>query len=176
MYKLSVVAFFILTMSTTAISQSKNSTTRSPKETVEFFLKEVRSGLHPEKAAEYMADSILAHQVNSENPVTVHRTPSNYAAHVNEFLSLFGRFEFAVTELMADGNKVYARWTQKGRHLADIDNFKATGLPLNEYTSAVYRVENRKIVEYWLQSDRFGFELQLKQNEMASSARERSKK
>lgn len=123
-----------------------------------------------------MADSILAHQVNSENPVTVHRTPSNYAAHVNEFLSLFGRFEFAVTELMADGNKVYARWTQKGRHLADIDNFKATGLPLIEYTSAVYRVKNGKIVEYWLQSDRFGFELQLKQNEMASSARERSKK
>lgn len=140
---------------------------KSPKETVALFLKEVRSGLHPEKAGEYMADTVLAHQVNSENPVTVSRTPANYTAHVNEFLSLFGKYEFQVTELLADGDKVYARWIQKGRHLSDIDAYKATRLPLVEYTSAVYRVEGGKIVEYWLQSDRLGMEAQLKNNAAA---------
>ncbi|HEX2535535.1 MAG TPA: Rid family detoxifying hydrolase [Chitinophagaceae bacterium] len=136
----------------------------SPKEVVAGFLREVRSGLHPEKARHYFADTVLAHQVNSENPGVVQRTPANYTAHVREFLHLFGPFEFTVTELLADGDRVYARWVQKGIHQADIDDYKATGLPLVEYTSAVYRVEKGKIVEYWLQSDRKGMEDQLKRN------------
>lgn len=141
----------------------------SPKEIVRLFLEEVRSGAYPDRAALYMADTVLAHQVNSENPVTVKRTPANYTAHVKEFLALFGRFEFSVTELMADGDKVYARWTQKGTHQKNIDQYKATGLPLVEYTSAVYRIENGKIAEYWLQSDRLGMEAQLRKNALLAA-------
>jgi predicted ester cyclase len=136
----------------------------TPKQVVIGFLEEVRSGLHPEKSAHYMADTVLAHQINSENPLTVYRTPANYEAHVREFLSLFGAFEFRLVELLADGDRVYARWEQKGKHQAKIDHYPATGLPLLEFTSAVYRVANGKIVEYWLQSDRYGFEEQLKKN------------
>lgn len=141
------------------------------KEVVKGFLVEVRSGLHPEKAGQYMADTVLAHQVNSDNPVTVRRTPANYTAHVNEFLSLFGRFEFRVTELLADGEKVFARWEQRGVHLSQIDGYAPTGLPLIEYTSAVYRVEKGKIVEYWLQTDRAGMETQLKRNAVVATQR-----
>lgn len=153
------------------VSGSVAQTSRqTPKEIVDAFLQNVRSGLHPEKAGEFMADTVLAHQINSENPVTVRRTPSNYTAHVKEFLTLFGKFEFTITELLGDGDKVYARWIQKGKHQADKDNYKATGLALIEYTSAVYRVANGKIVEYWLQSDRLGFEEQLKKNAIAISS------
>ncbi|MBE9586391.1 ester cyclase [Mucilaginibacter sp. JRF] len=142
-------------------------TTLSPKQIVQQFLAEVRSGLHPENAGLYMADKILAHQIQAENPVTVERTPDNYTAHIREFLDLFGRFELEVTELLADGDKVYARWIQNGIHTNDIDGYKATGLPLIEYTSAVYRVADGKIVEYWLQTDRKGMESQLTKNEAA---------
>jgi len=141
-----------------------STTLLSPKEIVKKFLTEVRSGLHPENAVNFMADTILAHQLNSENPVSVERTPSSYAAHVREFVESFGQFEFEVTELMADGDKVYVRWKQTGKHLKEIDGYKPTGLPLIEYTSVVYRVEHGKIVEYWLQMDRLGFSEQLKQN------------
>lgn len=130
----------------------------------------MRSGAHPEKANLYFADTVLAHQVNAENPVTVKRTPANYTQHVEEFLRLFGRFEFTITELLADDDKVYARWIQKGRHQGDIEGYKATGLPLVEFTSAVYRVQDGKIVEYWLQTDRFGFEEQLKKNAKMTSS------
>ncbi len=137
---------------------------KSAKDVVKAFLLEVRTGQHPEKASLYMADTVLAHQVNAENPVTVKRTPANYKAHVEEFLDLFGKFEFEVTELLAEGDKVYVRWIQRGKHLKEIDGYKATGLPLIEYTSVVYRIENGKIAEYWLQTDRYGFEEQLKKN------------
>ena len=59
--------------------------------------------------------------------------------------------------------------------MADIDQYKATSLPLTEIGSAVYRVENRKIVEYWIQLDRLGMEIQLQQNKLSSTNHQASK-
>ena len=142
-----------------------NAPRKSTKEVVEGFLKEVRSGLDPDRAGQYMADTVLAHQVTVEQPTTVLRTPANYAKHVRDFLTLFGKFKLEIQELLADGNKVYVRWVQTGKHLAEVDGYTPTGLPLVEVTSVVYRVEREKIVEYWLQTDRLGFDQQLKQNQ-----------
>src|SRR5690349_6779570 len=52
------------------------------------FLLTVRAGKDPDKACNFMADKVLAHQMNAENPQTVERTPQNYAAHVKEFLKM----------------------------------------------------------------------------------------
>ena len=112
-----------------------------------------------------MAETVLAHQINVEDQTTVNRTPENYAYHVKEFLKMYGSFSFEITELLADGDKVYARWIQKGKHLADIDGYAPTGKPINEIASVVYRLENNKIVEYWIQIDRYGFEKQLQENQ-----------
>lgn len=135
--------------------------TKSSEQLVREFLLTVRSGKDPEQASKYMAEKVLAHQVNAENPQTVERTPQNYTAHVQEFLHMYGRFEFEITELIAQDDKVYARWKQTGKHLTEIDGYPPTGLPLIEIASAVYRLENGKIVEYWIQLDRTGFDKQL---------------
>lgn len=137
---------------------------QSPEKIVRDFLLNVRTGIHPEDAKLYMADTVLAHQVTSENPTTVKRTPANYTNHVNEFKRLFGNYQLEITELIAAKNKVYVRWKQTGKHTAEIEGFEPTQLPLIECTSAVYRIENKKIVEYWIQMDRHGFDLQLKAN------------
>ncbi len=128
------------------------------------FLNEVRSGKNTEAAKNYMADTVLAHQVNVENETVVQRTPENYTFHINEFLKMYGKFSFEITELIADGDKVYARWLQKGKHIADIDGYSPTGKSINEISSVVYRIKNNKIVEYWIQIDRYGFEKQLQNN------------
>ena len=133
----------------------------SNKEVIQQFLKDVRSGKNPDNASLYMADPVSAHQMNAENEETVKRTPENYAEHVKEFLKMYGNFSFDVTELIAENDKVYVRWKQIGKHLTEIDGHPATGKPLTEIASAVYRLENGKIAEYWIQIDRFGFEKQL---------------
>jgi predicted ester cyclase len=107
---------------------------------------------------------VVAHQITSEDPVSIQRTPENYTSHVRDFIRMFGQFDFKVTELLAEDQKVYARWIQTGKHLEEMNGFPATGLPLTEFTSAVYRIENGKIVEYWLQNDRLGMEMQLRRN------------
>lgn len=135
--------------------------TSGNKEIVKQFLEIVRAGKDPDKASHFMADTMLAHQMNVENLTTVKRTPQNYSDHVKEFIAMYGNFSFEITELIAEGDKVYARWLQKGKHLAEIDGYAPTGKPLNEIASAVYRLEKNKIVEYWIQIDRLGFEKQL---------------
>ena len=144
---------------------------QSSEKIVRDFLTNVRTGLRAEDAKLYMADTVLAHQVTSENPTTMKRTPVNYTNHVNEFKRLYGNYEFEITELIASKDKVYVRWKQTGKHIAEIDGFGPTKLPLIEYTSAVYRIEKKKIVEYWIQMDRLGFDLQLKTNKEKTTAK-----
>lgn len=148
----------------TATAKIERTSSERNKRTVKLFLETVRSGKEPGKAGLFMADTVLAHQVNTEEQIVVQRTPENYSEHVREFLAMYGHFSFEITELVSEGDKVYARWIQKGKHLTAIDGYALTGKPLTEIGSAVYRLNNDKIAEYWIQVDRLGFEKQLQQN------------
>ena len=134
---------------------------QSPKELVAEFLSEVRSGRAPERIGGYFADEVLAHQMNSEAPETIRRTPADYAAHVREFRQQFGDYDLRVDELIAEGDRVYARYTQIGVHAGTIEGHPATGHALRQIASAVYRVQQGRIVEYWIQVDRQGLSAQL---------------
>ena len=133
----------------------------SPESVVMGFLRDVRSGRHPDLAGAYMAPLVQAHQVTSEGDVTLERTPQAYAEHVHDFLALFGDFRFEVEECLAAGDRVYVRWRQTGWHVSSIAGESPTQAPLVEISSAVYRVRRGQIVEYWIQSDRLGLHLQL---------------
>lgn len=112
-------------------------------------------------ARELMAPALRCHQVVAEAPRIIERTPDQYTAHVADMLAAFGRFRFTVTALLAEDDHVYVRWRQDGHHLADVDGHPPTGAPLTEVGSAVYRVEDGRIAEYWVQLDRLGFARQL---------------
>ncbi|GAA2789037.1 hypothetical protein GCM10019017_38010 [Streptomyces showdoensis] len=142
-------------------TECQTATMIDAKETVHQFLLQVRSGLHPERAGRFMADRVRAHQVESEAPAIVERTPQQYAEHVREMLDAYGAFTLTVDELIAEGDRVYARWTQTGRHVGPVAGHPPTGAPVTAMTSAVYRVEDGLIVEYWIQIDRQGIAAQL---------------
>jgi predicted ester cyclase len=147
-----------------AVTGEAAPTDTSPKSVVRHFLDEVRSGKATQKSSRYLAEEVLAHQMTSENETTVTRTPDDYANHVKDFQRIYGDFDFEVTELLADGDRVYARWKQHGCHIGPVDGFAPSGFPVVEIASAVYRVVDGKIVEYWIQVDRKGFESQIESN------------
>ncbi|MBA3926787.1 ester cyclase [Listeria rustica] len=126
---------------------------KSEKEIVSEFFKIVRSGKEIERASEFMAETVIAHQVQAEKEYSVTRSPQDYSDHVQEMLDEYGDFSLEVQEVLADGAKVYVRWRQIGE--------SQKGKEIIEIASAVYLVENGKIVEYWIQIDRKGLELQL---------------
>jgi predicted ester cyclase len=135
-----------------------------PKQLVREFLEQVRAGRHPERAGEFLAEHVVAHQLVSEAPIDVQRSPQDYAAHVAGFRQAYGNFRFEVTELIAEGDRVYARWRQVGCHVGEVDGHAPTRKPVVEVASAVYRVQSGRIVEYWIQVDRLGTETQLREN------------
>lgn len=136
----------------------------TPTEIVQQFFNKVRSGQQPKAAIQYMAEQVLAHQMTAESETTVLRTPSNYADHVREMIEAYGDFHLEVQELIAQDDRVYVRWKQTGTHIGDVDGFPPTGQTIIEIASAVYRIENERIVEYWIQIDREGIRLQLQRN------------
>lgn len=134
------------------------------EQVVRTFIEEVRSGRNLHLASELMAEQVMAHQMISEEEMTVQRTPANYADHVQEMKDAYGDFTLEVQEFISQGEKVYVRWKQYGTHIGEVDGYAPTQKPVIEVASAVYRVEQEKIVEYWIQIDRLGLEKQLERN------------
>ncbi len=136
----------------------------TPEQIVKKFFEEVRSGKNPDYATELMADKVMAHQVISEEEITVIRTPKDYSDHVKEMVDAYGNFSLEIQEFMVQDHKVYVRWKQVGNHVGEVDGYQPTSLPVIEIASAVYRIEDEKIAEYWIQIDRAGIEIQLNRN------------
>ncbi|MBS4214064.1 ester cyclase [Neobacillus rhizophilus] len=141
----------------------------TPEQIVREFFEEVRSGNNPEYSNQLMEEQVLAHQIVSEEEQTVLRTPKDYAEHVREMIEAYGNFSLEIQEFLVDGNKVYVRWKQKGTHVGEINGYQPTGLPVIQMASAVYRIENGKISEYWIQIDRLGIKKQLEYNKNIKS-------
>lgn len=128
------------------------------------FFEEVRSGRNLHFAKDLLAEQVIAHQVISEKEQTIRRTAQDYSDHVSEMIEAYGDFSLDIQELITQDNKVYVRWRQEGLHMGEVEGYLPTGLPVIEIASAVYRVEDNKIVEYWIQIDRAGILTQLEHN------------
>ncbi|MET7749749.1 ester cyclase [Micromonospora sp. NPDC005367] len=126
------------------------------------FLRYVRSGREPQRAAEFMASTVRAHQVQSQDLTTVERTPDDYAEHVREMTATWGAFDLTIEEFLVDGARAYVRLSQVGRHLEPVDGIAPTGRTVRQINSVVYHVEDGLITEYWMQIDRAGLLAQLR--------------
>ncbi|HYO41196.1 MAG TPA: ester cyclase [Nocardioidaceae bacterium] len=145
-------------------------TMTDPARVVTQFLSHVRVTADASAAQRLMHETVRCHQVVAERPHTVLRTPHDYAEHVRHMQELFGAFTYHVTELLTDADHVYVRWRQRGHHLRNEDGTPGTGAPIQEVGSAVYRVEDGRIAEYWVQLDRLGLATQLQQSRLAGRA------
>ena len=125
------------------------------------FLEHVRSGRDLDRVHDLMAPRVLAHQVCSEDEVTIERSPADYAEHVREMRQTWGDFSLTVNEFLVDGARAYVRLTQTGRHLAEVDGHAPTGREVRQINSVVYHVEGGVITQYWMQIDRAGVTFQL---------------
>jgi predicted ester cyclase len=146
-----------------SVPTTSGSAPGTPEEVIRGFCRgPLRS--RPERAAEFLAAHVAAHQMNAEDERVVTRSPAEYVTHVREMQAAYGPFALEITELLTQGDRVYVRWRQRGTHVGEIEGYRATGKPLVEIGSAVYRVAAGRIVEYWIQLDRQGLHEQLEQN------------
>jgi steroid delta-isomerase-like uncharacterized protein len=90
--------------------------------------------------------------------------PLDYAAHADFDAMLFTAFpdlQFMLDDLLADGDRVVARFTARGTQTGVFQGIPATGSTATVSGIAIYRLAEGKVVEQWLEYDQLGLLQQL---------------
>ena len=66
-----------------------------------------------------------------------------------------------VDDIITDGDKVAARWTSTGTHQGDLFGIPPTGNAVKITATVVYRTENGRLAEGWINRDDVGLMRQL---------------
>jgi steroid delta-isomerase-like uncharacterized protein len=61
-----------------------------------------------------------------------------------------------IVDLLADGDKVIARWTAEGTHQGDFNGQPPTGKVAKSSGITIFRIAGGRIVEEWSESDTLG--------------------
>lgn len=69
--------------------------------------------------------------------------------------------KLTLQDVIAEGDKVVARWTMKATHEGELMGVPATGKQLTQSGAAIYRLSNARIVELWNFPDNLGLMQQL---------------
>lgn len=70
--------------------------------------------------------------------------------------TVFPDFNVTVEDLIAEGDKVVVRRTNRGTHMGEWLGVSATGKKTEVATIAIFRIADGKIEEIWAQNDRLG--------------------
>jgi steroid delta-isomerase-like uncharacterized protein len=82
--------------------------------------------------------------------------------YVSTFLGAFPDASFSVEDLIAEGDKVVSRFTARGTHQGETEEFgPPTGRQFEQEGITIHRIEDGKIVEEWSQYDNLSILQQL---------------
>jgi predicted ester cyclase len=79
---------------------------------------------------------------------------------VKKFLSMLIKsldFNMTIEDIIAEGDKVWVRYTFTGRHVGDFRGLAPTGEKFTESVVYIYRIDEDKIAEAWAVVDELDF-------------------
>lgn len=82
-------------------------------------------------------------------------------ANIAGLRTAFGGLTFEVHDVVAEGDRVAARWTMHGEHTGDFYGRPATGAVIAQRGTVFYRVAGGRIAEQWVLVDVAGIVGQL---------------
>ena len=97
---------------------------------------------------EMFAEDGVAHGLADEAGEPL-RGAAGFKPFVQKFRGAFPAIEVVVEDTIAEGDKVAARCTVRGRHQSDSLGFAATQRPMEISGISIVRVRDGKIVEAW---------------------------
>jgi predicted ester cyclase len=81
--------------------------------------------------------------------------------HIVAFEAGFPLYELIAEDMIAEGDKVVVRATFRGTHKGEFAGVPATGIDVEMPLIIIYRIEDGKIAEHWMQADVMGLMQQL---------------
>lgn len=107
-----------------------------------------------------LAAALKAHEMYFSRDEVLHspgEPPMDWEGHHQLDHTIYHAFEdFAIEilDIMADGDKVIARYRMTGTHTGEYFGVPATGRSLDSTGIAIYRFKEGKIVEEWQEHDK----------------------
>ena len=102
---------------------------------------------------ELYTPNVVQHDPGSPVPVTSSAALKGY---VGAFLTAFPDLHFTIDDLMAEADKVLWRFTSQATHTGPLMNIPPTGKSAIVTGMVLFRVENDKIAEVWVNVDTLG--------------------
>ncbi|WP_256793973.1 ester cyclase [Terrabacter sp. Ter38] len=100
------------------------------------------------------AEAFLAPGFVSHNTLDVRIVgPSEYGEAVTAYRAAFPDFHTTLEDVLLDGDRVVVRGTDRGTHRGDFMGFPATGREVTTTWIEIFRMEDGKAAEGWLESD-----------------------
>ena len=109
-----------------------------------------------------VADEIIAPDFVDHDPVSGQRPGlAGYKEMVGAFRNAFPDLRVKNEDVIAEGDKVVARWTARGTQTGPLMNIPSTGRQVTLKGIDVLRIEGGKIMERWGEFDALGMLRQL---------------
>jgi steroid delta-isomerase-like uncharacterized protein len=90
----------------------------------------------------------IAHGL-SDDPANPIRGPRGYRPFYTMFREAFPNMEIVIEDMVAEGDKVAARCSVRGKHEGEFMGRAATQAPIELTGITIVRIDNGKIVEAW---------------------------
>jgi len=82
--------------------------------------------------------------------------PSGFAQTLSMVRAGFPDLRFTIEDLIAEGDRVVARWKMEGTNLGLFAGFPPSGKKVAQSAIVIYEVRDGKLARAWLQNDRLG--------------------
>jgi predicted ester cyclase len=131
---------------TGATAMSQTTMSEPNKRVVERFFEEFLN----QKQAAILPEIIAPDFIDHTNGVV---GPSGPVPGAERLHAAFEGLRFDVQDLIAEGDRVAARWVYKGKHVAPFAGRSPTGKAHEQHGLNVFRLQGGKIAELWLAVD-----------------------
>ena len=118
------------------------------KQLLRRWFEEVWNNGRADAIEEMFDENGIAHGL-SDDPSKPIKGPREYRPFYAAFREAFPNMIIVVEDMVAEGDKVAARCSVRGRHEGDFMGRAATQAPVEITGIAIVRIENGKIVEAW---------------------------
>jgi steroid delta-isomerase-like uncharacterized protein len=118
------------------------------KALVRRWFEEVWNKGRAEAIDEMFDENGVAHGL-ADDPSTPIRGPQNFRPFHTMFRDAFPNMRIVIEDMVAEGDKVAARCSVRGKHEGELRGLAATQAPVEFTGIAIIRIDDGKIVEAW---------------------------